>query len=209
MNDFYSRPCERGDNPAPCPRRWPYRYFYSRPCERGDSTSGTVPASWNRFLLTPLREGRQSRFPGKRRGSPYFYSRPCERGDRCPKGVSSYSAKFLLTPLREGRLIQIATLKPVAYFYSRPCERGDRMPLMTSTAVTSFLLTPLREGRQYSNKSIIMPDGFLLTPLREGRLYQTHTPFHQKSDFYSRPCERGDGNFPQICHEALRQIAEK
>ena len=28
-------------------------------------------------------------------------------------------------------------------------------------------------------------------------------------NFYSRPCGRGDGNFPQVRHEVLRQIAER
>lgn len=28
-------------------------------------------------------------------------------------------------------------------------------------------------------------------------------------DFYSRPCGRGDSNFPQVRHEVLRQIAER
>ena len=27
--------------------------------------------------------------------------------------------------------------------------------------------------------------------------------------FYSRPCGRGDSNFPQVRHEVLRQIAER
>ena len=28
-------------------------------------------------------------------------------------------------------------------------------------------------------------------------------------NFYSRPCGRGDSNFPQVRHEVLRQIAER
>ena len=34
-------------------------YFYSRPCGRGDSTATRATQSPPRFLLTPLREGRQ------------------------------------------------------------------------------------------------------------------------------------------------------
>ena len=49
---------------------------------------------------------------------------------------------------------------------------------------------------------------FLLTPLREGRHDQGDTrPCGY--DFYSRPCGRGDSNFPQVRHEVLRQIAER
>ena len=32
---------------------------------------------------------------------------------------------------------------------------------------------------------------------------------HDVLDFYSRPCGRGDSNFPQVRHEVLRQIAER
>ena len=49
---------------------------------------------------------------------------------------------------------------------------------------------------------------FLLTPLREGRpgeRAEYPVPLH----FYSRPCGRGDSNFPQVRHEVLRQIAER
>ena len=78
---FYSRPCGRGDRRGPsCRQSWA-GYFYSRPCGRGDATyeSGSATAcdfysrpcgrgdTWRcrhrsaaaKFLLTPLREGRQ------------------------------------------------------------------------------------------------------------------------------------------------------
>ena len=76
--DFYSRPCGRGDVLPSC-RRLLLDYFYSRPCGRGDPPSGRrrcrrnisthAPAGGatrlvfptfrpDRFLLTPLREGR-------------------------------------------------------------------------------------------------------------------------------------------------------
>ena len=49
---------------------------------------------------------------------------------------------------------------------------------------------------------------FLLTPLREGRRHD-QTFELASSNFYSRPCGRGDSNFPQVRHEVLRQIAER
>ena len=50
---------------------------------------------------------------------------------------------------------------------------------------------------------------FLLTPLREGRRAAVRTAALPKEYFYSRPCGRGDSNFPQVRHEVLRQIAER
>ena len=79
---FYSRPCERGDR-HPRPVRRQRTYFYSRPCERGDDLAaehlvdvcvisthapargatnyGVAFYDENKFLLTPLREGRPYR----------------------------------------------------------------------------------------------------------------------------------------------------
>ena len=80
---------------------------------------------------------------------------------------------------------------------------------------SAFLLTPLREGRLYNGIKIkINQMQFLLTPLREGRLISgivfyaeekisTHAPAggatgaldraeRNGTDFYSRPCGRGD-----------------
>ena len=50
---------------------------------------------------------------------------------------------------------------------------------------------------------------FLLTPLREGRLVLQRLGGSHGKNFYSRPCGRGDSNFPQVRHEVLRQIAER
>ena len=55
------------------------------------------------FLLTPLREGRQSPPAHPRFCSIYFYSRPCVRGD---------STKIFI-------------IEEAKHFYSRPCVRGD------------------------------------------------------------------------------------
>ena len=55
---------------------------------------------------------------------------------------------------------------------------------------------------------------------RRKKLISTHAPAggataaylhgrHNVCDFYSRPCGRGDSNFPQVRHEVLRQIAER
>ena len=79
----------------------------------------------------------------------------------------------------------------------------------TKHVLSVFLLTPLREGRRPWGRRGSTQNGFLLTPLREGR----HSARKQSDErcfyFYSRPCGRGDSNFPQVRHEVLRQIAER
>ena len=55
-----------------------------------------------------------------------------------------------------------------------------------------FLLTPLREGRPTHTKKPASHATFLLTPLREGRRSDLHTKERTESNFYSRPCGRGD-----------------
>ena len=101
--NFYSRPCGRGDGGL---RRLPPpgADFYSRPCGRGDSTTRQSRSAriTSNFYSRPC--GRGDRARRKRpRSCPYFYSRPCGRGDIGVHVVAHPRARFLLTPLREGR----------------------------------------------------------------------------------------------------------
>ena len=98
---------------------------------------------------------------------------------------------FLLTPLREGRRLPCGQTRRPAYFYSRPCGRGDTPSLTSPSTVILFLLTPLREGRRKRPTQNPYPSRFLLTPLREGR-HKTTFCLLVLSNFYSRPCGRGD-----------------
>ncbi len=122
----------------------------------------------------------------------YFNSRPCERGDQ------ARAAK------RAGR----------GYFNSRPCERGDLLSFIPAVVGSVFQFSPLREGRPIKKLEDAVASIFQFSPLREGR---QEKPFFQKqvkgisilapargatcqcwhilpcrSDFNSRPCERGD-----------------
>ena len=165
--------------------------FYSRPCGRGDRWRLISSVDSWKFLLTPLREGRPGMMP-PHRSYLDFYSRPCGRGD-------------------QDDFIQHLRCPP--YFYSRPCGRGDLDVRQIVAAVTIsthapaggatalrrirkmvrdiFLLTPLREGRLRAPSHTRKSGAFLLTPLREGRLLcPVNRPV--RSDFYSRPCGRGD-----------------
>ena len=80
LENFYSRPCGRGDPRLPCPR----------PLWAGISTH--APAGGATIEVERATEGR-----------PYFYSRPCGRGDASTPRTPEMDARFLLTPLREGR----------------------------------------------------------------------------------------------------------
>ena len=138
------------------------------------------------FLLTPLREGR-------------------------PAGAGSWGcpSSFLLTPLREGRQNTVNRNKTTILFLLTPLREGRHGAMRIVMTGALFLLTPLREGRRRHLRPNRRLSKFLLTPLREGRqclpVDTGDFPYH----FYSRPCGRGDSNFPQVRHEVLRQIAER
>ena len=121
----------------------------------------------------------------------HFYSRPCGRGDVAVTVAPADTVTFLLTPLREGRRLPCGQTRRPAYFYSRPCGRGDTPSLTSPSTVILFLLTPLREGRRKRPTQNPYPSRFLLTPLREGR-HKTTFCLLVLSNFYSRPCGRGD-----------------
>ena len=213
FEDFYSRPCERGDVVCHVTPLHHFRISTHAPA-RGATLNPFSAGLWQ-WISThaPARGATQaSQYP---EADGDFYSRPCERGDAAPSSGSSGSASFLLTPLREGRHPSdhiavgqpcISTHAPARgatwickqinlrrkYFYSRPCERGDLRRGDGWGDPKEFLLTPLREGRLVLCRDWMRLSKFLLTPLREGRRgrlqrFHTFTP-----NFYSRPCERGD-----------------
>ena len=155
----------------------------------GGATSGddAIFLGGVRFLLTPLREGRRSASSTFSATTPNFYSRPCGRGDPMTSTTTEKTWKFLLTPLREGR--------PAAQEHTR-CRP------QISTHAPAGGATPARRKLKAGNI-------FLLTPLREGRPTCPQSSPAKGGYFYSRPCGRGDGNFPQVRHEVLRQIAER
>ena len=168
-----------------------------------------------RFLLTPLREGRPRRFPAARQRT-HFYSRPCGRGDSSDGFENVNTNGFLLTPLREGRRPQRRRRTLQRSFLLTPLREGRQGARQGKRPTGQFLLTPLREGRQAQAARKPAAVVFLLTPLREGRLCKqavhnqrteisTHAPaggatkssgarLASASDFYSRPCGRGDAS---------------
>ena len=161
------------------------------------------------FLLTPLREGR-----------------PASALSAVPSPI------FLLTPLREGRRVallprtttrMISTHAPaggatvVFHALEAVKEISTHAPAGGATAAAAYssmrwtlISTHAPAGGATPAPSPYVPTGrFLLTPLREGRPAGSCPACIAAPDFYSRPCGRGDCNFPQVRHEVLRQIAER
>ena len=230
--NFYSRPCGRGDEADVCGRN---AVIISTHAPAGGATykvstrvltvrciSTHAPAggaTWMIrsykgggliFLLTPLREGRLYR---------WYRKNGCgEISTHAPAGGATWDGQRFLV------LGTISTHAPAGgatfylpkkeihcmpYFYSRPCGRGDIGIHEEPDYTNIFLLTPLREGRPFGHKKIRLCVLFLLTPLREGRPLLRQARGRGGLYFYSRPCGRGDSNFPQVRHEVLRQIAER
>ena len=122
------------------------------------------------FLLTPLREGRRS-----------------------STATTGRTNAFLLTPLREGRPELASAIMIDGLFLLTPLREGRPVRWGSSTTRSrTFLLTPLREGRQSAKSTTQNGLVFLLTPLREGRQKPARRRGRFFSDFYSRPCGRGD-----------------
>ena len=189
---FYSRPCGRGDfvglqlvnvdhfisTHAPAggatfafSEEWDgLTKFLLTPLREGRQKIKAGQHVSNLFLLTPLREGRLNRAAVRPEGSD-FYSRPCGRGDRnCAAGRQG-RILFLLTPLREGRrkTVNLWRLND-AHFYSRPCGRGDDLA-NGAVRYGVYISTHAPAGGATKEGAVEFEEGFifLLTPLREGR----------------------------------------
>ena len=185
-----------------------------------------------KFLLTPLREGRRNGEVRKEAAQCYFYSRPCGRGDavkqdgafagyaistHAPAGgatvttKSAHSSLMISTHAPAGGATRTLGLHgaPPEYFYSRPCGRGDALHRRSTSYSNTFLLTPLREGRRKLLRNTCGDVSISTHVPAGGATCAGHAPAHSSLYFYSRPCGRGDSNFPQVRHEVLRQIAER
>ena len=184
--NFYSRPCGRGDEFFP-PARQCHPISTHAPAGGATGTMANNGAI-AKFLLTPLREGRRRLVALRQNTATNFYSRPCGRGDL-----------QLVVAAASNALISTHAPAGGATGRSTGSSRGS----------TTFLLTPLREGRLLPTSANTAAEVFLLTPLREGRLKAVIERRKEEKYFYSRPCGRGDCNFPQVRHEVLRQIAER
>ena len=157
--------------------QWSIFYFYSRPYARGDLEVHHHERNLQRFLLTPLREGRPMR-PVPRSSQGVISTHAPTRGATGIRGSTSGRPRFLLTPLREGQLTlrtawrarsAISTHAPtrgatlarrwsvpvVSNFYSRPYARGNRNYLRRLSS-QSFISThaPTRGATAIFHKTI-------------------------------------------------------
>ena len=193
-----------------------FGHFYSRPCGRGDFRGKTQQTTSLLFLLTPLREGRpwQTNFEEMAKKfllTPLREGRPTvmdfvaanvshisthapaggatDAGDGASYwsiGISTHAPAGGATPAHMGRSAR------GCHFYSRPCGRGDK---------------PNPSGNsQYAAISTHAPAGGATRPEPGKRVLatiSTHAPAGgatrckdgrccRMSDFYSRPCGRGD-----------------
>ena len=104
--DFYSRPCGRGDGGGARAAHGDVVISTHAPAG-GATVALSANALLEVFLLTPLREGRRKR--------------PTQ---------NPYPSRFLLTPLREGRLIDFRTTRSaVGKFLLTPLREGRPAPM--------------------------------------------------------------------------------
>ena len=195
--DFYSRPCGRGDGGGARAAHGDVvisthapaggatvalsanalrEVFLLTPLREGRRKRPTQNPYPSRFLLTPLREGRPRRATDQALYILHFYSRPCGRGD------GTFSR-------RRSRRV---------YFYSRPCGRGDKKEASDARRLCEFLLTPLREGRRSRCLRTERRNHFYSRPCGRGDLQGFYARPDSPLHFYSRPCGRGDMDDPQL-----------
>ena len=215
--NFYSRPCGRGDQ-LNVLSKFLFDNFYSRPCGRGDlqvldvltdtepisthapaggATKLGVPTFFqkNYFYSRPC--GRGDGYSDIRTAGSYayFYSRPCGRGD-IKRGAGNAPPFSISTHAPAGGATELLVLPIplILNFYSRPCGRGDAKARCEAYAEEHFYSRPCGRGDalalSYKVSTRVL---FLLTPLREGRPLVMQWELQLSSYFYSRPCGRGDG----------------
>ena len=208
--------------------------FYSRPCGRGDdfvvttkqkgaiSTHAPAGGATRRRRQLPAASQISTHAPAGgaticaivvRDSLPDFYSRPCGRGDinclchscavrsistHAPAGGATSTGprpritwQFLLTPLREGRLGDLYTCASSQIFLLTPLREGRHWPVLKHLISRVISTHAPAGGATQLVRALSQICQFLLTPLREGR------PCIQGSStarfyFYSRPCGRGD-----------------
>ena len=159
----------------------------------GGATLSCVRSTPSRkFLLTPLREGRQDFARIVPRLSVFLLT-PLREGRRRSSSLISSPGSFLLTPLREGRPQPLPQPVQEPYFYSRPCGRGDSYRAQHRCAGPRISTHAPAGGATSYRCLLIYHNQFLLTPLREGRRILARKLRKPVVHFYSRPCGRGDG----------------
>ena len=177
--DFYSRPCGRGDGFLA--DRLDVLLISTHAPAGGATVALSANALREVFLLTPLREGR------------HLHIR-----------ILVQLVQFLLTPLREGRLIDFRTTRSaVGKFLLTPLREGRHSGAKRHDGGIRISTHAPAGGATHEKRlTIVASMIFLLTPLREGRRGTGEDAPSRISHFYSRPCGRGD---PDGRHHSPRQ----
>ena len=144
-------------------------HFYSRPCGRGDWLAGQMGLPVEKFLLTPLREGRRQPAGGTpdRRN----ISTHAPAGGATSKTECVHQARNISTHAPAGG----ATISNGSRSWPR-----------------RFLLTPLREGRLNRIVIALMQELISTHAPAGGATADLRRCWKHRPHFYSRPCGRGD-----------------
>ena len=167
-----------------------------------------------RFLLTPLREGRRSRFSAGRTAFPISTHAPAGGATELldsskylttisthapaggatdgtdatkvvPRRISTHAPAGGATIWRRGRSRQIC------HFYSRPCGRGDIRRYGPAHSAGNFYSRPCGRGDTAALRCRSCKKISTHAPAGGATRYNAADPGTGR-DFYSRPCGRGD-----------------
>ncbi len=127
VQNFNSRPCERGDG-LRAGQDFIQHYFNSRPCERGDA----VP-----------------RLPDGCGGN--FNSRPCERGDKGARGWWCYVCISIHAPARGATGTQIIQVQRTFISIHAPARGATAKLNKISVKFTEIIIKTEWEFKQYSS----------------------------------------------------------
>ena len=211
---FYSRPCGRGDflaaedghdgqhisTHAPAGGATQVQLYgfcrlvISTHAPAGGATKKSLQSVRILLISTHAPAGGATHAADRRRPcGRYFYSRPCGRGDIYLNGYTLYVVEISTHAPAGGATSSFSAQRiNELHFYSRPCGRGDRTARARIHGEDIFLLTPLREGRPYSC-DIQEPSGGISTHAPAGGATRTSLRLiPPMTNFYSRPCGRGD-----------------
>ena len=191
-NNFYSRPCERGDEAA---RELDSAMSISTHAPaRGATTAFSAQSpSAILFLLTPLREGRLPYGLGRRKAHHHFYSRPCERGD-IKLGIRVFKLRISTHAPARGATKDFQSFAIQRKISTHAPARGaTRIPRVLCVMLLSISTHAPARGATlwHTEPESAGRDYFYSRPCERGDP-RAHHRLRGRRNFYSRPCERGD-----------------
>ena len=145
LDNFYSRPCGRGDRRrlAACVDR-----LISTHAPAGGATQSTENDTEQKYISTHAPAGGATAGGEPGAGERHAITTHAPAGGATRKGLDMDAQKlvFLLTPLREGRRSGSRPAQSPRYFYSRPCGRGDQAVRRCRATTANFYSRPCGRG---------------------------------------------------------------